>query len=74
MKDENLNTCSKAKQLLIDILRIISEKNISSQETVKLDSSQNDNTQNTAGHESTETLIVDSDGVQTTTSLFCFPV
>jgi len=73
MKDENLNTFSKAKQLLIDILRIISDKNISSQETVKVDSSQNDNTQNTAGYESTETLIVDSDGVQTT-CLFCFPV
>jgi len=36
MKDENLNTFSKAKQLLIDILRIISDKNISSQETVKV--------------------------------------
>ncbi|XP_044415881.1 uncharacterized protein [Triticum aestivum] len=62
MKDENLRTCLIAKQVLLDTLHIISSSLNGSQETIKLESSQNMHMQTNEGILSRSTVRLDSNG------------
>src|SRR4051812_6129372 len=71
MEDTNLNTCSKSKQMLLDMLDVISASLNCSDSTVKLqDDGKYGPTMKKSSSE--RTVVVDSKGNAVSNSLFIF--
>lgn len=72
MKDENLATCLIAKQVLLDTLHIISSSLNGSQDTLKLESSEDKYMPTNEGTGSGSTVRVDSNGIEINIGLFSY--
>ncbi|XP_048545658.1 uncharacterized protein LOC125524667 isoform X2 [Triticum urartu] len=62
MKDENVSTCMKAKNLLLKTLELVTSRNGNSEKTLKLESSEKSHNTVSNQHWSGSTVKVNSDG------------
>ncbi|KAI4982870.1 hypothetical protein ZWY2020_023362 [Hordeum vulgare] len=62
MREEGPNTCSKVKNLILEVIQIVTRATCDSGKTLKIDSSANQHNSTNHGHDSEETVKVNSNG------------
>ncbi|KAI5008788.1 hypothetical protein ZWY2020_009836 [Hordeum vulgare] len=62
MREEGPNTCSKVKNLILEVIQIVTRATCDSEKTLKIDSSANQHNSTNHGHDSEATVKVNSNG------------